>query len=51
MKHSLYFSKTDSESVTSKKLVKLTEDYNAEVATIGKASVDHDKYISAFNVI
>ena len=51
MKHSLYFSKSDSESVTSKKLLKLTEDYSAEVASIGKASVDHDKYISAARVI
>ena len=51
MKHSLYFSKSDSESVTSKKLLKLTVDYNAEVASIGKASVDHDKYVSAARVI
>ena len=52
MKHSLYFSKSDSESVTQKRLVSLTEEYQAAVAQSGPENLmDHEKYISAFNAI
>lgn len=44
--NSLYFSKSDSESTTQKRLVQLTEDYSTEKQT-NPSAVDSDKYINA----
>ena len=51
VENSLYFSKNDSESLTQRRLVELTEQYRAESAEMGGAAVDADKYIAAYDSI